>query len=485
MSLLQSALRGLPRLPNKQERAANRPRPPWVICRDLSRRHYMYFCIGFLAWVIDAFDFFAVSVTLTRLSVQFGGRSIADLTESITLTLLFRSVGAVGFGVLTDRFGRRWPLTANLVLIALLALSTAFVKTFQSFLAVRALFGIMMGGIYGMATATALENMPAEARGLFSGILQQGYAIGYLIAASLNLSLVAKTDDWRSIFYFGTCLSFLIAILRALCPESPVFLEARKRAQENAADSTGSSPGRVYWNSLKAAFKQYWGRFVFAILLMTGFNFLSHGSQDLYPTYTQITKGMTKQQASLLTIIGNCGAVTGGIIGGWSSQFLGRRLAIIAMCIWTGAFIPLWILPTSFSGLALGAFFLQFGVQGAWGVVPIYLSEIAPPACLAIFTGLTYQLGNMISAASTQIEARAGELHRVVINGKSVEDYTVVQAALIGSVAGYIIIMTCFGREYRGADLVKGIPACSESSTDATPAARDEESFTKEEKLKL
>ncbi|OAV91545.1 hypothetical protein PTTG_10069 [Puccinia triticina 1-1 BBBD Race 1] len=480
MSFFQQAFRGLPRLPNKEERAANRPRPPWQICRELSARHYMYFCVGFLAWVIDAFDFFAVSVTLTRLSVQFDGRSITDLTESITLTLLFRSVGALGFGLLTDRFGRRWPLTANLICIALLALGTAFVQTFQAFLAVRALFGIMMGGIYGMATATALENMPAEARGLFSGILQQGYAIGYLIAASLNLSLVAKTDDWRSIFYFGACLSFLIAILRAICPESPVFLEARKQAQLNVGDSSGRSAGRVYLDSLKAAVKQYWGRFVFAILLMTGFNFLSHGSQDLYPTYAQISKGMTKHQASLLTIIGNCGAITGGIIGGWSSQFLGRRIAIIAMCIWTGAFIPLWILPNSFSGLALGAFFLQFGVQGAWGVVPIYLSEIAPPACLAIFTGLTYQLGNMISAASTQIEARAGELHRITVNGIEVEDYTVVQAALIGTVAGYIIIMTCFGKEYRGVDLVIGAPA----SDDLTTTASDEENLEKNGKEK-
>ncbi|KAI7963341.1 hypothetical protein MJO29_003768 [Puccinia striiformis f. sp. tritici] len=480
MSFLKQTIRGLPRLPNKEERAANRPRAPWAICRDLSRRHYMCFAIGFLAWVVDAFDFFAVSVTLTRLSVQFDNRPISDLTESITLTLLFRSAGALGFGILTDRYGRRWPLTANLVFIALLALGTAFVTTFQAFLAVRALFGIMMGGIYGMATATALENMPAEARGLFSGILQQGYAIGYLIAAVLNLSLVAKTNDWRSIFWFGACLSLLIAILRALTPESPVFLESRKQALLKAGDSSGRSSGRIYLDSLKAAVRQYWGRFVFAVLLMTGFNFLSHGSQDLYPTYAQITKGMTKEQASLLTIIGNCGAITGGVIGGWSSQFLGRRLAIIAMCVWTGAFIPLWILPTSFSGLACGAFFLQFGVQGAWGVVPIYLSEIAPPACLAIFTGLTYQLGNMISAASTQIEAKAGELHRVTVNGREVDDYTVVQAAMIGTVAGYIIIMICFGKEYRGADLATSTPA----PNNETPSTTDEETLPNDEKEK-
>jgi len=170
-------------------------------------------------------------------------------------------------------------------------------------------------------------------------------------------------------------------------------------------------------------------------------------------------------------------------MGGWSSQFLGRRLAIIAMCVWTGAFIPLWILPNTFSGLALGAFFLQFGVQGAWGVVPIYLSEISPPACLAIFTGLTYQLGNMISAASTQIEARASEQHRVIVNGVLVEDYTVVQAALIGIVAGYIIIMTCLGKEYRGADLVKGSSTPTDISADTSSAIRDEE-FYQEEKEK-
>lgn len=223
--------------------------------------------------MVDAFDFFSVSITLTRLSKAFNNRPISDLTQSITLTLLFRSVGALSFGVLTDRFGRRWPLTANLVLIAILALATAFVQTFQQFLAVRALFGIMMGGIYGMATATALENMPAEARGLFSGLLQQGYAVGYLLAAGLNLSLVAKTDNWRSIFYFGSGLSLAVAILRAVCPESPAFLVARLQGKLQADGSLGRSAGKIYWESLIAAVKQYWGRFIFAILLMTGFNF--------------------------------------------------------------------------------------------------------------------------------------------------------------------------------------------------------------------
>lgn len=469
MSLFHRTLNGLPRLPTKEERAASKPESPWIICRRLSAQHYLYFAVGFLAWMVDAFDFFSVSITLTRLSKAFNNRPISDLTQSITLTLLFRSVGALSFGVLTDRFGRRWPLTANLVLIAILALATAFVQTFQQFLAVRALFGIMMGGIYGMATATALENMPAEARGLFSGLLQQGYAVGYLLAAGLNLSLVAKTDNWRSIFYFGSGLSLAVAILRAVCPESPAFLVARLQGKLQADGSLGRSAGKIYWESLIAAVKQYWGRFVFAILLMTGFNFFSHGSQDLYPTFVQVSKGMTKDQASLLTIIGNCGAIAGGALGGWVSQFLGRRLAIMAMCIWTGTFIPLWILPSTFSGLAAGAFFLQFGVQGAWGVVPIYLSEISPPACMAIFTGLTYQLGNMISSASTQIEAKSGESHRVIIKGVSEIDYSTVQAGMIGAVAGYIFIMIAFGKEYRGRELI-----------DAEAAAQDQKNSSPE-----
>lgn len=449
MGLLKEVVANLPRIPNRQERLANKAESPITICRRLSWKQWFYFFVGFAAWLMDAFDFFSASLTLVRLSEQFG-KDVEQITTSITLTLLFRSVGAFAFGMITDRYGRRWPLAFNLLCISVLSLATSLVNTFQQFLAVRSLFGIMMGGIYGMAAATALENLPSEARGLFSGILQQGYAAGYLIAASVNLTLVSDTDDWRSIFYLGSGLSFVIALLRMSCPESEVFLRAREEAKKNP-DPEGRSASTVYIQSLKTALRLHWARFIFAVFLMTGFNFFSHGSQDLYPTYAQISKGMSRNDASILTIIGNCGAIVGGSVAGWLSQFLGRRLTIICMALWAGAFIPLWILPNSFSGLAAGAFFLQVGVQGAWGVIPIYLSEISPPAFRAIFTGLTYQLGNMVSSASSQIEAAAGRSHQIRNrDGRMVANYAFVQAVLIGTVAGYIIIMISLGQEFRG-----------------------------------
>ncbi|MBW0496369.1 hypothetical protein O181_036084 [Austropuccinia psidii MF-1] len=446
---VRDIIKNLPRIPSAQERKANKPQSPWTICKNLTLLQAFYFFVGFSAWTIDAFDFFAVTLTLTRLSDQFDGRTAGSLSSSVTLTLLFRSVGALGFGIVTDRFGRRWPLTINVLCIGILSLATSIVKTYSQFLAVRSLFGIFMGGVYGMATATALENLPTEARGFFSGILQQGYAIGSLLAACVNISLVAHTNDWRTIFYIGSGLSLVVAFLRAICPESKVFIETKAEAK-NHPDALGRSPGTIYLETLKTAMKLYWGRFLFCVLLMTGFSALSHGSQDLYPTYVQITKGMSREKSSVLTIIGNCGAVVGGSVFGWLSQIIGRRLAILIAIIWTAAFIPLWILPSSFIGLSLGVGLIQFGVQGAFGVVPIYLSEVSPPAFRAIFTGLTYQIGNMISAPTFQGEARAGELHRTFVGGRYVADYAFVQAVMIGVVSAFIFVMICFAKENKG-----------------------------------
>ncbi|MBW0461909.1 hypothetical protein O181_001624 [Austropuccinia psidii MF-1] len=479
-AFLRDLIKNLPRIPSAQERKANKPQSPWTICKNLTLLQAFCFFVGFSAWTVDAFDFFAVTLTITRLSEQFCDGSVSSLSTSVTLTLLFRAVGALAFGIVTDRFGRRWPLTLNILCIGILSLATSFVTTYSQFLAVRSLFGIFMGGVYGMSTATALENLPAEARGFFSGILQQGYAIGSLLAACVNLSLVDHTNNWRSIFYLGAGLSFFVAILRAICPESKVFLKAKAEADSHP-DPLGRSPGTIYCQTLKTAIKLHWGRFLFCVWLMAGFNFLAHGYQDLCPTYVQVTKGMSRHQSSVLTIIGNCGAVVGGVLFGWISQIIGRRLAIIIAIIWTAAFIPLWILPSSFIGLTLGASLIQFGVQGAWGVVPVYLSEVSPPAFRAIFTGLTYQIGNMISAPAVQIEARAGELHRKVLRGHDVEDYTQVQAVMMGVVCVYITTMICLAKEYRGRDFEE-VAVCA-AANDQTPedaSQKDKKSYESE-----
>ncbi|PWN43084.1 MFS general substrate transporter [Ceraceosorus guamensis] len=456
---------GLFKLPTREERVANRagaPLNPFKLMAMLTPMQGAMFFSGWLAWTMDAIDFFSVSLSVNRL-VEFFERDAHTITTSITLTLLFRSLGAVVAGLISDRYGRKWPLVVNLLLIGVLSLGTGFTQTFPQFLAVRCLFGIAMGGIWGMATATALENMPVAPRGLFSGILQQGYAVGYLLAASVNLTWVHRTDNWRILFWLGAGLSAFAAIVRALLPESELFERQKAERKANPNTTTGESPAKIFWRETGQMLKTHWPRVVYGILLMTGFNFLSHSSQDLYPTIIQTTKlaRLPTPEASALaskaTIIGNCGAVAGGLVAGYISQFLGRRLTIIGFVLMTGALIPAWILPTSFSGLAAGAFWIQFGVQGAWGVVPIFLSEISPPAFRATFAGTAYQIGNMVSSASAQIEATGGE-HNQIANPRynpalpvssknelTIPDYAKVSAILLGVVCAYLVAVVVLG----------------------------------------
>ncbi|CAL1712690.1 unnamed protein product [Somion occarium] len=431
-------------IPRKEKREEGRPL--LQVLRTLTWIQWGHFFSGWLAWTCDAIDFFSVSLSVTHLKTQFN-RETSDITTAITLTLLLRSAGAVIFGILSDRFGRKWPLVGNLLVVALLELGSGFVNDFHAFLGVRALFGIAMGGIWGLSASTALENLPVEARGLASGILQQGYAVGYLLAAVINLQLVPDVAaGWRALFWTGAGISLFAAFIRMILPESEIFLRA------------------------KAIEKTHWLLCIYAVLLMTGFNFLSHGSQDLYPTYLQQSKGFTDHNATVATIIGNCGAIAGGAIAGWVSQYIGRRLTIVIFVLLIGAFIPLWILPSSFAGLAAGAFCIQFGVQGAWGVIPIQLAEMSPPAFRATFPGVAYQLGNMVSSASAQIEATGGKNLRTTIPGKEgdVPDYATVQGILMGVVAAFVLIITIIGPENHGSHFEKAKAAFEEG------AGRDE-----------
>ncbi|KAJ7148216.1 carboxylic acid transporter [Mycena filopes] len=433
---------------------AERPAPLLTQLLSLTPLQWAFFWVGWLAWTCDAIDFFSVSLSVPALSDQFH-RPTTSITQAITLTLLFRSVGAVLFGVFSDRFGRKWPLVFNLLLVAVLELGAGFVQTFQQFLALRSLFGIGMGGIWGLAASTALENLPVGLRGLASGVLQQGYAVGYLLAAVISLELVPTVPvGWRALFWTASGISVFGAFLRALLPESAVFEKARLAAEQHGVVSEAQKT-RVFLRETGAMLRAHWLLCVYAVLLMTGFNFLSHGSQDLYPTYMQKTKGFSAHTATIATIIGNCGAIAGGGFAGWISQFLGRRITIVVFVLITAVFIPLWIIPDSFSGLAAGAFCIQFGVQGAWGVIPIHLAEMAPPAFRATFPGVAYQLGNMVSSASAQIEATGGDHLKTTIRGVVVPDYAKVQGILIGCVAAFVLVITVIGPENHGSHFEK------------------------------
>ncbi|KIY66057.1 carboxylic acid transporter protein [Cylindrobasidium torrendii FP15055 ss-10] len=452
-------------------------RPLLDVLATLSWLQYAQFFSGWLAWTCDAIDFFAVSLTVTRLSEQFG-RSTHDITTAITLTLLLRTPGAIIFGVLSDRFGRRWPLVCNLLLICCLEIGVGFVNTYQQFLALRCIFGIGMGGIWGMAASTALENLPVEARGLGSGILQQGYAVGYLISACVVLRLVPETSaGWRAAFWTSAGISFTAAVIRAILPESEIFLRAKALENAEGVQRTSGEKTKIFFRETGHMLKEHWALCIYAVLLMTGFNFLSHGSQDLFPTYLKDTKNFSEYDATVATIISNCGAITGGAFAGYISQYIGRRLTIVIFIVVVGAFIPLWILPDNFSGLAAGAFFVQVGVQGAWGVIPIQLAEMSPPAFRATFPGVAYQLGNMVSSASAQIEATGGENLRTTVKKpdgtlKDVPDYATVQAILLGVVAGFVLIVTILGPENHGSKFEEALPAAADDVVKA-PKGKD------------
>ncbi|BEI91458.1 uncharacterized protein CcaverHIS019_0402780 [Cutaneotrichosporon cavernicola] len=424
---------------------------PFKFLRQLTWLNWAMFFCGWWAWTCDGFDYFAVSVTLTEMGKEFG-KTDAQMSFAITLTLLFRSLGALIFGVLADRFGRKWTLVANMLIIAVFQLGSGFVTNYQQFLGVRAIFGIAMGGVWGQAAATSLENVPAASRGFFSGVVQQGYTIGYLLAAVINMTVGSYSrPGWRSLYFIGAGFSVASALFRMCLPESAQFIRARQQQQDSGVQLSGRDAARHFFREVGHMLRSNWIRCIWAICIMTGMNFFSHGSQDLYPTYLTKTKGLSKHNESVAVIISNCGAIVGGLFGGYISQIIGRRWTIIGLCLWTACWIPLWIIPKSFGGLAAGGFFVQSGVQGAWGVIPIYLSEVSPPAFRASFAGLAYQLGNMASSAAAQIEADAGQTLRTVINGQNLPDYATIFGILLGVIIGWLIIWTFLGPDADGA----------------------------------
>jgi len=273
-------------VPRREARA--HARPLLTAVATITWVQWAMFFSGLLAWTCDALDFFSVSLSVTNLGTEFGKPS-STITTAITLTLLFRSIGAVIFGVISDRYGRKWPLVYNLILVAILELGAGFVQTFSQFLALRSLFGIGMGGIWGLAAATALENLPVEVRGIASGVLQQGYAMGYLLAAIVNLFLVPEVSPgWRALFWTGAGISLFAAAVRALLPESEFFLRAKEAEKARGTDT--SQKTKIFIRETKAMLKKHWLLCIYAVLLMTGFNFLSHGSQDLFPLHAAIER---------------------------------------------------------------------------------------------------------------------------------------------------------------------------------------------------
>ncbi|HYR22247.1 MAG TPA: MFS transporter [Chthoniobacterales bacterium] len=398
----------------------------------LNRDQRNTFIACFLGWALDALDFFLVTFVLVPIGHDFG-QTIPKVAFAITLTLMMRPVGAFVFGLLGDKFGRRIPLMADIIFYSVMELLTAFAPNFTVFLILRALFGIGMGGEWGLGASLAMESLPTQARGLFSGILQQGYAVGYLLAA-LVYWIVFPHFGWRGLFVAGALPAFLVIYIRARVPESPVWQRDRVRGQRPRM-------------KMSIFVRQHGALFVYAALLMTAFNYMSHGTQDLYPTYLEKQRGFGVNAKSMISIVYATGAICGGAVMGFFSQQWGRRRVIILSAICGMLLIPLWIFAPTTALLIMGGFLIQFMVQGAWGVVPVHLNELSPAEFRGTFPGLAYQLGNFAAAYAAQQQAWLAE-HFPSANGEP--NYALTMALVEAVVFLAIIFLAAIGREERG-----------------------------------
>jgi SHS family lactate transporter-like MFS transporter len=377
---------------------------------------------AFLGWTLDAFDFFIVVMTLTAIAREFG-RSDKDLALAITLTLAFRPVGAIVFGLMADRYGRRLPLMLSLVFFSAMEVGSGMVHSYAAFLVLRALFGIGMGGEWGVGAALAMEKAPSARRGIFSGLLQEGYAVGYLLAA-LTYYFVFPRWGWRPMFFIGGLPALLAIFVRYRVQESEVWRRTRHGT----------------WRGLGRGIAGNGKLFAYLVLLMAGMNFASHGTQDMYPTFLQRDWGFTPQKRALLTAFSMVGAIFGGIVVGHLSDRFGRRRAIAGALLGGMLVVPLWAFAPSLGLLAAGAFLLQFMVQGAWGVIPAHINELSPDSVRGFLPGFAYQCGVLLAGAVAYVEAVFAQ--RMT--------YAQSMAAVAATVFAFAAVVALLGRERRG-----------------------------------
>jgi SHS family lactate transporter-like MFS transporter len=381
---------------------------------------------SFLGWSLDAFDFFLLVFVLKDVAAEFGVEK-KQVAVAIMLTLACRPLGAFIFGRLADRFGRRPVLMLDVGLYSLLGLATAFAPNLTVFLVIRALFGVAMGGEWGIGASLTMETVKPEARGIVSGLLQSGYPTGYLLASVLY-AVLFNTIGWRGMFMVGALPALLVLYIRRNVPESPAWNAERARTV-----------------SIVTVLRNHWRVAVYGILLMTAFNFFSHGTQDIYPTFLQVQHGFDAHKTGTIAIIYNIGAILGGWIFGTWSQAQGRRRTIMTAAALSLPVAYLWAYSTSMAGLAVGAFLMQMCVQGAWGVIPAHLNEISPPDARATFPGTIYQLGNLIASSNAVLQTTIAE--------NDGENYAFALASVAVAAAIAIATLAAVGREARDVKL--------------------------------
>ncbi len=341
---------------------------------------------GFLGWTLDAFDFFVLTFVLAAVAKDFN-RSIPAIAFTLTASLMTRPIGAFVFGLMADRYGRRLPLMLDIVFYSVVEFASGLAPNYATFLALRLLYGIGMGGEWGVGASLAMESVPARWRGVLSGLLQEGYACGFLLAA-IVYALVFPVWGWRAMFFIGGAPALLSLFVRAKVKET----EAWKRS-------------RTDWTTYRRAIAKHFPLFAYLVLLMAMMNFISHGTQDLYPTFLQQQRHFSPRLTAWITIISMIGAIAGGLIFGLLSDHVGRRRAMVAAVLLGALLVPLWVLVPWVPAVALGAFLMQFMVQGAWGVIPAHINELSPDQLRGFFPGFAYQLGVLIASSIGYIEA--------------------------------------------------------------------------------
>jgi MFS transporter, SHS family, lactate transporter len=378
---------------------------------------------GFSGWLLDAFDFFLVTFCLTAMARDFH-KSDAQIALVITLTLAFRPIGGFVFGMLADRYGRRRPLMINIGVFAVAEVLTGLAPNYTVLLIVRALFGVVMGGQWGVGASLVMEKAPAGRRGMLSGLLQEGYAAGNVLAA-LSFFFLYGRLGWRPLFFLGSLPAVLLVLLiRFRVKESEVWERSKSQS----------------WSEQFREIASHWKLFLYLLAFMTMMLFASHGTQDMYPTFLQRQWHFSPMRRSAITAFSGVGAIIGGIVVGHLSDKWGRRRAIITAFILGIVVIPVWAFAPNQILLVLGAFLMQFMVQGAWGVIPAHLAELSPNAVRAFLPGFAYQSAGVLASSVVYIEATYAQK----------TSYATAMALTAVSVFVLASIMAALGRERRG-----------------------------------
>ena len=389
--------------------------------RALSPQQRNTLVASYLGWTLDAFDFFILVFVLKHIAEEFH-TDVPAVSAAIFLTLAMRAVGALIFGLAADRFGRRVTLMADVLLYSIFEFLTGFSTGLTMFLILRALYGIAMGGEWGVGASLVMETVPEESRGIVSGILQAGYPSGYLLA-SIVFFLLFPVIGWRGMFFVGALPALLVLYIRRNVEESPAFIERQRKGR------------RPFLTILRENIPL----FIWSVLLMTAFNFLSHGTQDIYPTFMETQRGYDSYTTGAIAIVYNIGAMCGGLFFGALSQRIGRKKAIGIASLLAIPVAPLWVYAPGPVLLAIGAFLMQFFVQGAWGIVPVHLNELSPDEVRGTFPGFAYQLGNLLASGNATMQAGLAAHW----NG----DYATALLVVAAVVAAVVALLAGFGYE--------------------------------------